>query len=595
MDGIFGAIKRMLVYKRPRDPEGGFELLEDDLEGIDVEDVPSGKYQQQTGNEKREQAGENQNRGNKRNIKQPMPVDTWNRTKKDGHEDAECPNEKTCLVSEDLQANIEYLKKRFSMPKNQDIIIRQFKIARKIKAFILFVDEMADKTTINQFILPQLLSPQNDAASISECPMDYIRENVLSITQLTETSDFNKIISEVLNGLSALFIEGCDKALLMESRGFEKRNIDRPVTEQAVRGSQEGFTENLRTNLTLLRRIVKNPKLITEIIPVGKENRINSAMLYIEGIANPKIVREVRRRISNINIDFIEGNGMLEQLIEDSPFTLLPQVISTERPDRAASFLADGQVVIITEGCPFAMAVPVSFFHLFHSPEEAALRWQYGTFIRLIRLVGVFSALLVPGLYVALSLYHPEMIPSALLESIAKSRAIVPFPTILELVIMEISFELIREGGIRIPNVFGQTLGIVGALILGQVAVAAGLATPMLIVIVAVTGLGNFTMPNYSTALTIRILRFFFIFAGGIAGFYGISLALTAVAAMACHTKSFGQPFLSPVAPRTKINPDVIIRQPIFNQKMRPDPLNTPKRKNISDKPRAWTEKEDAD
>lgn len=382
---------------------------------------------------------------------------------------------------------------------------------------------------------------------------------------------------------------------MLETRGFEKRTIDRPMTERVIRGSQEGFTENLRTNLTLLRRIIKNEKLITEVIPVGKLNKVNCAILYIEGVTNPKIVNEVRRRIKKINIDFIEGNGMLEQLIEDNPLMLFPQVVTTERPDRAASFLAEGQVVIITEGDPFAIAVPMSFFRLFHSSEDSMLRWEYGSFLRIIRLVGVVSALLIPGMYVALALYHHEMIPTPLLESIIRMRVNVPFPTIFELVLMEVSFELIREGGIRIPGFFGQTLGILGALVLGQVAVTAGLASPILIVMVALTGLGSFTMPSVSMAISIRILRFFFIFAGGIAGFYGISLGFILIASIACHMKSFGVPFFAPVAPRTGINPDIILRQPIYKQKIRTDAFNTPNRKRTGNKVREWIDEEGAD
>jgi spore germination protein KA len=447
---------------------------------------------------------------------------------------------------------------------------------------------MADKTSIKQFILPQLMNPHNFSDFNGECPIDYIMENVLPIPEVTKTSDMDEVKTQVLNGLSVLFIDNCPEALILETRGFEKRNVDKPATEQVVRGSQEGFTENLRTNLSLLRRIVKNEKLITEVMSIGKLNRNNCAILYIEGVTNPRIVEEVRRRIKNTDIDFIEGNGMLEQLIEDNPFMLFPQVVTTERPDRASSFLAEGQVVIISEGDPFAIAVPATLFGLFHSSEDSLIRWQYGTFLRIIRLVGVISALMIPGMYTALALYHHHMIPTPLLESIIQMRANVPFPTIIELILMEISFELMREGGVRIPGVIGQTLGILGALVLGQVAVAAGLTSPILIVMVAMTGLGSFTMPNVSMAISIRILRFFFIFAGGIAGFYGITLAFILVSSLACSMKSFGVPFLSPVAPRANVNPDIIIRSPIQHQKSRTDYLNTPKKKRTAGNMRKW-------
>jgi len=556
--------------------EGGFELLEDKYEKDRTVKVDSSEYEKDQ--KQNEQKDKNQNKVSQ--IIKPVKVEQWNREKNSSlNKSSHSKNMSSATVFKDIASNKKYIEEIFSMPRNQDVIIREFKMARKTKAFLVFVDGMVDKTSVNQFVLPQLMNPDNFNDFSGTCPIDYIMDNVLSISQLTKATDFIKIKLQILNGLSVLFIDKCSEALMMETRGFEKRNIDRPITEQVVKGSQEGFTENLRTNITLLRRIIKNEKLITEIIPAGKLNKVNSAILYIEGITNPKIVEEVRRRISKIDTDFIAGNGMLEQLIEDNYLMPFPQVVSTERPDRAASFLVEGQVVIITEGDPFAMAAPVTFYRLFHTSEDSMLRWQYGTFLRIIRFIGVMSALLIPALYVALVLYHHDMIPTSLLESIIKSREAVPFPTVIELLLMEIAFELVREGGVRIPGVIGQTLGIVGALILGQVAVQAGLVSPMLIVIIALTGLGSFTMPNFSMALAIRILRFFFIFAGGISGFYGISLAFIVVAALSCYMKSFGVPFLAPVAPSAKINPDTIIRQPLFNQSMRSDPFNTPNRK----------------
>lgn len=567
-------IIRIFTYTRPKNEEG-FELLEDEYEKGTTRQIESSEYEEDI------KQNEQKDKKQVNTKKKPLIIGNWENEQKSNTKDKSnsTQNVSVSTVYKDLEYNKKYIEESFSMPRNQDVVIREFKIARKTKAFLIFVDGMVDKTSINQFILPQLMNPDNFKDSSNRSLIDYIMDNVLSITQLTKTSDFNKIKAQILNGLTVLFIDKCSEALIMETRGFEKRNIDRPITEQVVKGSQEGFTENLRTNITLLRRIIKNEKLITEIIPTGSLHKGNCAILYIEGITNPKIVKEVRRRIKKIDTDFIAGNGMLEQLIEDDYLMPFPQVVSTERPDRAASFLAEGQVVIITEGDPVAIAVPVTFYRLFHTSEDSMLRWQYGTFLRIIRFIGVMSALLIPGLYVALVLYHHEMIPTPFLESIVKSREAVPFPTIIELLLMEIAFELIREGGIRIPGVSGQTLGIVGALILGQVAVQACLVSPILIVIIALTGLGSFTMPNFSMALAIRILRFFFIFAGGIAGFYGISLAFIVVAALACHMKSFGVPFLAPIAPSAKVNPDYVVRQPIFKQSMRSDPFNTPNRK----------------
>lgn len=581
MARLFKNFKKFLTYKEPKDPENGFELLEDGNESIERKNnqIDWQKIEENAcGSKKDENITAN---------KPPMTVDEWNKAKKQ----QPCPDMQTVInnmVAFKLAVNIEFIKEKFNMPKNQDIIIREFNVAQKIEACLVFVEGMADKTIINQFVLPQLMNPEYFKNFSGDCPLDYIVKNVVSINQVTQKKEFEKIITQVLNGVTALFIDGCEECLLIESRGFEKRTIDKPQTETVVKGSQEAFNENLRTNLTLIRRIIKNENLITEIMPVGKTNNVNCAVVYLDGVANPTLIKEVEKRLKNIDADFVAGDGMLEQLVEDNSFMLLPQFIDTERPDRAASFIMEGQVVIISEGAPFAFAVPVTFFHLFHTSEDTMLRWQYGTFLRFIRCLGIMLAILLPGMYVALTLYHDEMIPTPLLMSIISGRENVPFPSIIEILMMEVAFDLIREGGIRIPGVIGQTLGIIGALILGQAAVAAGLVSPVLIIIVAISGLGSFSIPNYSLSLAIRIIRFLFIFLGAAFGFYGISIGITIIGAWACSMKSFGVPFFSPIAPKTKANPDIFIRQPIWKQKMRPDYLNTPNRKRKGGSPMGW-------
>jgi len=491
-------------------------------------------------------------------------------------------------VSTSLDENIKYLKERFHMPTNQDVIIREFNVAHKIPACVVFIDGMIDKNIIIQFTLPQLMDINPFSGFEGGCALDFIEKNVLPVHQIVRMDRFKEIISQILSGLTVIFIDGCDECLVMESRGFEKRSISAPVTETVVQGSQEGFTENMRTNITLVRRIIKNEDLITEFKTLSKRNNLLAALLYIEGIVNPRIIEEVKRRVDNLDIDYIAGSGMLVQMIEDKSSMLFPQVISTERPDRVASFLMDGKAVLICEGTPFALAMPTTFFDLYHTSEEANLRWQYGSFMRLVRLVGILLAALLPGMYTGLILFHQEMIPTPLLSSIIVSRAAVPFPTILELLLMEFSFELIREGGIRVPGVTGNTLGIIGALILGQAAVQAGLVSPILIIIVAVSGLGSFAIPNYSLSLGVRIVRFILIFFGYLGGFYGISAGVTILFAVALSMKSFGVPFFTPFAPAAEHNKDIIFRGPIQSQKYRPDFLNAGIDAQEGDEPRGW-------
>lgn len=538
-------IMDMFSYTEPKNRERGFELPEDGNEGIEVE------------------------------IRQSTNT--------------------TDIISTELSVNLEVIRQKFLMAKNQDVIIREFRIGRKLKAFISYVEGMVDKQTLNLSIFSQLMSKDVFEGLGEECPVDYLIENILTVHELRKSNQYSDVVMQILNGMSALFVEGCSECVIIETRGYEKRNVEAPQVETVVKGPQEGFTENLRTNVTLVRRIIKNENLVTEMLPVGNTNHSNCAVMYLEGIANSKVVGEVKKRLNRIDADFIMGDGMLEQYIEDNSLMLFPQIISTERPDRTASFIMEGKVVIIAEGTPFVLAAPVTFFGLFHTSEDVFARWPGGNFLRLIRIFGLFCATFLPGLYVALTLYHVEMIPTELLVSIARAKELVPFPTLLEVLIMETSFELIREGGIRVPNVIGQTLGIVGALILGQAAVAAGLVSPMLVIIVSITGLGSFAIPNYTLAIAIRIERFLFIFAGAVLGFYGISLMAVIVTLLVCSMKSFGMPYLVPVTPKTKANTDVILRFPIWAHKERPDELNTPNRKRKGNNPKLWISEDNED
>lgn len=499
-------------------------------------------------------------------------------------------------TSHELKTNLDRIRKDFFLPQNQDVIIREFKVGKKTDAAIVFMEGMADQKIINDFILRPLMTEERfDYARNNAPELDYIVDNVLSVNQISVVNEYQMIIMRILSGQTALFIDGRQECLVIETRGFEKRNIETPVTEMAIRGSHEGFTENLRTNISLIRRIIKNNNLISEIFPIGKTNKADCSLMYLKGVANPNLIKEVKRRVKSLDIDYIGGVGMLENLIEDNPWMPLPQTLSTERPDRAVSFLMEGKVLAIVEGTPFATALPADFFQMIQTSEDLFLRWQYGTFLRLIRILGIIMAALLPGLYISLVSFHHEAIPSDLLTSIIKSHENVPFPTVLEVLLMEVSFELIREAGIRIPGIMGNTLGIVGALILGQAAVSADIVSPILVIIVAITALGNFAIPNYELSFGIRIIRFGFIILGAMAGFYGISAGIVILGGIICDIKSFGAPFLAPIAPKTKTGSESIIQKPLFKLKERPDPSNPLDRRRAGRRVRRWTRKDNRD
>lgn len=582
---IYKLIKDLFTYKEPTNAEQ-FELLEDETERTDLasqsaQDISSQTSQGMVSDDFRFRTP--------RGKKYPLHVDQWNQERK---QETNIQSESTSLpknrISKDLHENRRRIQQEFNMPKNTDIIIRDIKIGNSTSAFIVYVEGMADRTTINDNILRPLMTADRYDKSGDESSIDYIVESMLSVDNVDKYTTYDQIILQILSGLTALFIEDCDICLIIESRGYEKRNVEQPITESVISGPHEGFTENLRTNLTLVRRIIRNKNLITEMLTIGKTDNSRCGIMYIDGIVNHKIVDEVKRRIQSIDIDFVMGSGMLDQLIEDHPFAVFPQILTTERPDRTASFLMEGKVIIICDGTPYASVVPVTFFHMFHSSEDTFMRWQFGTFLRFIRLLAFALAMFLPAFYIALTLYHPEMVPTELLLAIESSREKVPFPVIVEILLMEVSFELLRESGVRVPNVIGQTLGIIGALILGQSAVAANLVSPILVIIVSITGLGNFAMPNYNMAVAIRILKFLFIFLASIAGFYGLSVGIFIVGGLACSMKSFGIPYFTPISPKTKINPDVVIRQPIWRQTMRPDTTNTLNKRRAGKTVRGW-------
>lgn len=492
----------------------------------------------------------------------------------DGKNSTKESGSKSTKVYHELEKNLEYIEGTFNHPDNKDIVIRRFCIGNGVNAFICYLDGMSDRITINQFILRPLLDKSKFNDLGGKNLFDYIYDSVIETHQIEKADTHEKAINDILTGNTAICIDGYPNYILCETKGFDKRTVDKPQVEGVVKGPQEAFTENLRTNITLIRRVLKNKGLTTEFFKLGERNNEQIAVLYLKDLADPSLVAEVKRRVRSLVTDLIMGDGVLEHFIEDNPNSVFPTIISTERPDRTVSHLTDGKIAVIADGSPFALIVPVTIFDFLNTSEDTSLRWQFGTFIRVVRLFAVFVASLLPGLYVALTTFHREMIPTDLLIAIAQAKENVPFPTLVEVILMEISFELIREAGIRIPGIIGNTIGIIGALILGQAAVQANLVSPVLIIVVAFTGLGNFAIPDFNLAFTMRIMRMIFIFSGAFLGFFGISLALIIILAYGVSQKSFGVPFFSQVAPVTRKSSDLFIRTPVWKQELRSDYVN---------------------
>ncbi|MFC4767639.1 spore germination protein [Effusibacillus consociatus] len=494
-------------------------------------------------------------------------------------------------LSDRLQENRDTVETIFHLPKNADVIIRDFVISRTepIKAFAVFLEGVSSKETINSFILQPLMlladvPPDNEMKD----RLKTVKEKLLPGNQVMEYDKWEEVKKNILSGSTAVFIDGVEKALIIETKGWEQRGVGETKTETVVRGPHDAFTENLRANTGLVRARLRTEKLITEMMQVGQLAPTDVAVMYIDGIANPKLVAEVKKRIKAVKVDFLQDSGTLEQFIEDQPVGLVPKMMATERPDRVAASLSEGFIAVFVGQSPYVLILPTMIWSLLHTAEDAFLRYPFGSLLRLIRFVSFGTALLLPAFYIAITNYHPEMIPTDLMLAIAAARERVPFPVVLEVLMMELALELIREAGIRIPNVIGPTIGIVGALILGQAAVQAGIISPLLVIVVAVTALSAFSLPNYSFSFAIRLLRFVFIFIAAIWGFYGITLGIMGLLMNWACMKSFGVPMLSPVAPFKPSSPDIVLRAPAFLQEKRPSAIRPMDTKRQRDFTRPW-------
>lgn len=517
-------------------------------------------------------------------LKQPVPAAAYACARQDGGKDR---------ISADLKQNIACLKKIFHVPLNKDVIFREFAIGTEppVAAAAVYIDGMTDRQVQdNSLLRPLMLMPPGQPAG-GVTVLDMVVRHLLPGNQVDTSEEMRDVVDAVLSGSTVLLVDYCPKAIVVETKGWEHRQVERPFTEQVVRGPQEAFTETMRTNTALVRKALHSPDLVTEFYKVGRLARTDVALMYIEGLTNPRLVDEVRRRLKNIRADFVSHSGLLEQFIEDNTYALVPQTLATERPDRVVAGLTEGHVALLVDNSPYALLVPVTFFTIFHTAEDAYIRWPYGSMLRIIRLIGLFLATFLPGFYIAVIAFHHEMIPTDLLMAISASREMVPFPSVVEVFLMEGSFELIREAGIRVPGIIGPTLGIVGALILGQAAVAAHIVSPILIIVVAVTAIGSFTIPNYSLSLSVRLLRFVYILCGAVMGILGLVLGFFIHLHLLAGTKSFGVPFLAPVAPITGRASDVLFRGPIWKQEKRPGFLLVQKQERQPRISRRWTKR----
>ncbi len=463
------------------------------------------------------------------------------------------------------------------LSETDDFIIRRFRVFGRTPAALLYFSDLSNQMIINQDILQPLMQGPRHLADAEVEPgrlKQVIADEALIHGECVLSSDMYFILDAVLQGRAVVVVDGLDEAFVIGSPNVPKRSIVQPPTEQTIQGPREGFIEPLIFNLGLLRYRLPTPDLRIKLMRVGRITKSKVAVCYLEGITNPELVKEVRRRLESIDIDGILDSGFLEQLIEDNHWSPFPQIQNTEKPDRAVAQMIEGRVIVLVDGSPFALICPTVFVQFYQSSEDYSSRFLQGSFSRLARVIALLFSLITPSLYVAIISFNPELIPTEFAIAVAGGRAGVPFPSVVEVLIMEISMEVLREATIRLPQQVGGALSIVGVLVIGQAAVSAGFASPITVVVIALTTIGSFATPAYNAAFALRMLRFPLIFLAGMFGLYGIVVGLILIGNHALSLRSFGVPYLTPAVPGNLSGlKDLLIRGPLWWMKKRPSLL----------------------
>ncbi len=464
-----------------------------------------------------------------------------------------------------LEANTKILKN--ILHNCSDVVLRPLIIARH-QSVLVYVQGMVNTDLLSKGILKICFE------DFTHEPRDLLEElkyQGLAIGHITQSNKVDSCMKDLLSGKALLLLDGYRDVLILDIPGGEKRSIDTPQAEPSVRGPMDSFVEALEVNISLLRRRLVTPDFKVVPLVLGQRSHTNVRVCYMESIAHPKLLEEVLRRLHLINIDALLESSYIEELIDDEPYSPFPTIQITERPDKAVASLLEGRVVIIQENTSFVLIMPAFFQQFFQAADDYYNRYFFGTFIRIIRITAAFISVYAPALYVAITTFHQEMLPTTLLISLQTQREGVPMPAILEAIVMGIAFEILREGGLRLPRPIGQAVSIVGALIIGEAAVTAGLVSAAMVIVTALTAITFFTIPTLIIGEAFLIIRIILVIAAGMLGLWGILIISLLFLAHLVSLRSFGIPYLSPVGPLIYLNlDDFLVRAPLWTMQKRP-------------------------
>ncbi|QJC54354.1 spore germination protein [Paenibacillus albicereus] len=480
-------------------------------------------------------------------------------------------------LSTSLAANAQAIRRQFGDSADLRLRMTGSPALPDVRLAVLYVQGIVDESVISETILGKLQSaaPPEEGSRPERIGLAAAAERLRSgtitsgLTQSVPTLE--QALDALLLGCCLVLIDGIGTALAADADGGERRPVSEPISQTVIRGPQQGFAESLSTNLGLLRRIIRSERLTVESTRIGRQTCTEVALVYLQDAVRPELVAEARRRLAAIDVDGIVDSGYIEEFIQDKTFTFFPTLLSTERPDQAAAYLLEGHVAVLSDGSPFALLAPVTMVRFFQSPEDYYQRWDIASFLRVLRFSAFLISLHLPALYIAITTFHQEMMPTNLLISLSAQREGAPFPALMEALLMELTFEVLREAGVRMPRAIGPAISIVGALVIGTATVQAGLVSAAMVIIVAFTAISSFVAPQVNIASAARLMRFLFMLSAGVLGFVGIiSLDLILIIHLA-GLYSFGVPYLSPMAPWVKGSwRDTILRMPRWTMTLRP-------------------------
>ena len=478
--------------------------------------------------------------------------------------------EESRKVSANLRENEKYLRSR--LENCSDILIRPMRLGdkHKVDCLMIYIEVAVSNMMLDDSALGKMI---NHFWEISpEDIQEFVRHNSLGIADVKKLENLDESIDAMLAGNAVFFIDGYDKAMKISSKGYPSTGVMEAESEKVLRGSREGFSDSVKSNSALVRKRLRDTRLKVEEYKIGVRSHTLTQVLYMDDLVHEGLLEEVKERLEEFQIDGILDSGMLEQLTEDVWYSPFPQYQTTERPDRAVQEILNGKVVILCDNSPEALILPGNFSSFMESSEDWYHRFEMASFLRILRYLAVIMATVLPGLYLAVIRFHTQILPSALILSFAEAREGVPFSSVVELIFLELAFELIREAGVRVPGSLGNAIGIVGGLVIGQAAVEANLVSPIVVMIVALTALGSMTVPNEEFAAAFRLVKYGFLILGGYLGIYGIVLGVYLVIGHLAGLISFGIPYLVPFIKKEQKGSrgEGVLRVPLRKRVLRP-------------------------